>query len=242
MFSVAICSGDKQLAEMTERWISQNERVSGGVVLYADEKKLAEDIVSGRRFDLYILGIVRPEAVGIKLGELIRSTGSAASIVYVTDGEEYAFQAYRLHAIRYLIIPVEEQELFSALELAYGIYLSRPCSTIYVKNAGEVTILNTDDIMYVENAVRVMTYNLNNGGRAVGKRRNISFEAALEPLSQLPNFIQPHKSYFINLNYVNALEGDSIVMENGAVIPISRKNLPNVRRQYNAFALQLNRA
>lgn len=238
MFSVAACLCAPQILELTERWLMRNERVSGRVVLYPDEKNLADDIVSGKHFDLYILGITHPDTAGIRLGELIRKMGSASSIVYVTDSEEYAFQAYRLNAIRYLTIPVQERELYSALELAHGIYLVRPCSTIYVKNAGEVTILNTDDIMYVENAVRVMTYKLNNGKTAIGKRRNISFETALEPLAQLPNFIHPHKSYFINMNYVETLDGDSIVMENGAVIPISRKNLLSVRKQFNAFSLQ----
>ncbi len=47
--------------------------------------------------------------------------------------------------------------------------------------------------------------------------------------------MQVHKSFLVNLNYIKKLEGNSITMDSGTHIPISKKNTANVKRQYLTF-------
>ena len=89
--------------------------------------------------------------------------------------------------------------------------------------------------MYVENSVRNTIYTLNNNKQIINVRRTGYFEQALGPLLEIPYFIQTHKSFFINLKYVNSLHSNIVIMDDNKKIPISRKHLSSVRTSYLDF-------
>ena len=62
-----------------------------------------------------------------------------------------------------------------------------------------------------------------------------SFDEEIRDLRKESNFLQVHKSFLINLNYVKKLDGNSITMDNGDEIPVSKKNTANAKRQYLLF-------
>ncbi len=235
MFSIAVCDTNTTDIAVTERmikrWFADNSGISGDVTLFGRGPSLLQAVEGGERFDLFLL---ESEPEGMQLCRRLREINSEALIVLVTGSDSYAMEAYRLHVLRYITKPADESELRSALNLAYCLYMARPSVTIFIKGVGEVIPVNADEIMYVENNIRVMTYNLSDGKTVRGTRRNISFEAAMAPLSSAC-FIQTHKSYFVNMRYISALRSDSVLMVDGREIPISRKNLASVRRDYMAF-------
>lgn len=242
MFSIAICDSDRAGAErvsrIAEQWLKENGGNIGSAAVFSNSAELSERLHDGIRYSLYIMETLAPQVDGLALGERIAQSDPNAMIVFVTQSDEHALRAYEMHALRYISKPADEAELRSALEFAYNLYMSRPGSTIFIKGTGEVVPLSTDEIMYIENNIRVMTYHLSDGRQVKGTRRNISFEAALEPLTAYPEFIQTHKSYFVNMRFISALRADSVVMQDGREIPISRKNLSAVRKEYMSFMRQ----
>ena len=62
-----------------------------------------------------------------------------------------------------------------------------------------------------------------------------SFEDEVKELSDNSYFIKVHKSFIVNMNYIQKLEGNSIIMRSGAIVPISKKNITFVKRQYLLF-------
>ena len=62
-----------------------------------------------------------------------------------------------------------------------------------------------------------------------------SFDDEIKDLITEKSFMQVHKSFLVNLNYIKKLEGNSITMDSGTHIPISKKNTANVKRQYLTF-------
>lgn len=92
-----------------------------------------------------------------------------------------------------------------------------------------------EELLYVENSERKMTYVLSDGRHITNRRRGGSFESAVGPVAESKEFLQPHKSYFINMKYIRSLYSDHIVMDDGKDIPIARGKAPEIRRRYLAF-------
>ncbi len=62
-----------------------------------------------------------------------------------------------------------------------------------------------------------------------------SFEEETLEVSRRRNFLQIHKSFLVNLDYVKQLTQDSMVMESGSRLPISKAKAAKVKREYLLF-------
>lgn len=51
----------------------------------------------------------------------------------------------------------------------------------------------------------------------------------------LYDFVVPHKSFVINLNYVNYVKGYNIYITNGDIIPLSQSNSTAFRKKLDIF-------
>lgn len=59
-----------------------------------------------------------------------------------------------------------------------------------------------------------------------------------EKLLPRPEFIKVHRSYLVNLSYVQSVRGESIVTYNGHTIPVARQRRSQVQNSYMDFLLQ----
>lgn len=240
MFRLVICDDNMTDLEIlrngTEQWIKNTAGISGTVSTFRNSKELQEYIVENKsRFDLYLLDVMMSQPDGILLGRLIRQYDTEVSIIYVTSSSEYALEAYGIHAIRYLMKPLNMEELHSALNLSYALFRMRPRHTLLVNTSDSVTSIIMEEIMYIENDLRNMTYTMCDGNTVTSVRRGGSFEHAVGSVASDSNFIQPHKSFFVNIRYIHALQSDAILMDDGRKIPIARRRLAEIQERYISF-------
>lgn len=239
MYSIAICDNDRFdlsiLLQNVESWFNQHKETDWKITPFLQVDELINMIDKGKHFDFYLLDIMMPNTNGVELGRLIRKKDYDTPIIYITSYPDFALEAYGIHALRYITKPINIKELYSALDLAYIILCNQSANTILIKENGSITSVIIDDIMYVENSVRNTIYTLNNNKQIINVRRTGYFEQALGPLLEIPYFIQTHKSFFINLKYVNSLHSNIVIMDDNKKIPISRKHLSSVRTSYLDF-------
>ena len=62
-----------------------------------------------------------------------------------------------------------------------------------------------------------------------------SVEEETREASGRRNFLQIHKSFIVNLDYVKQLTPDSIVMNSGKRLPVSKAKAAKVKREYLLF-------
>lgn len=239
VFQIAICDDNRrdldQLCLKTKRWI-ENSEITGSVYSFQNPEELQEccqkkSII----FDLYVLDIRMASMDGLQLGRLIRSYDADVPIIYITMMTEHALDAYGIHAIRYLVKPLKMEELHSALDLAYALFRMRPRHTLLIRGPEFVTSIVVEEIMYIENNLRSITYTMNDNSTVESVRRSGSFESAVGQISSDKYFIQPHKSFFANIRYIHALQSDEILMDDGRRIPIARSRLADIQNQYISF-------
>ena len=240
MFRIAICDDKmhdlQELQEGVRSWMKKNTAAEGTISVFHRPEELRTYLRDNQKgFDLYLLDIVMAGENGIHFGKWIRRYDEEAFLIYVTTSKDYALDAYELHAVRYLVKPIESTELESAMDTAYGLFTIRPKHTLVVNGKNSVSSIVMEDVMYVENSLRTMTYTLNDGRALESVRRSGSFEASVGIISASEDFIQPHKSFFVNLRYVSALQMDHLVMDDGRSIPVARRRADDIQNKYMKF-------
>jgi DNA-binding LytR/AlgR family response regulator len=78
----------------------------------------ALEYIKNEPVDLAVLDIAMPEITGIELGQKMRQVQPDILLLYVTAYKEYAFDAFRLDAVDYLLKPFQRADIERALEKA----------------------------------------------------------------------------------------------------------------------------
>jgi DNA-binding LytR/AlgR family response regulator len=236
--SILICDYDKHdvriIEAMTREWLVENDR-EASVNVFTDPVKFRETFLSGTAYDIYLLGVSMHGSSGIEFGRMIHTRYPNAPLIYLTRSKSHALEAFSVNALRYILKPVDYMEFVSALDFAYIVHRAVPRNMVTVRLPGAVTNLSEDDVVYIENNVRSMKYVMKDGEIVNGTRRNISFENFFAPLLSSGKFVQPHKSFIVNLNYISALRTSSIRLSTGVNIPISRRHINEVHEAYEKF-------
>ena len=238
--SAALCDGEKNELEMIglmiKEWFAAAGLDNAELKVYGDPANFRSRFMDGDRSDIYIFGTSMHGSAAVELARNVRAKQPSALIIFAARSPAHAMDAYELHVLRYIIKPVRYEELSSALDLAYLIHRSAPNSTITVRNTGFVKTVKTDDVIFVENNVRSMKYVLRDGTVLNGIRRNISFENFFASLLGSGDFVQPHKSFIVNIRHIKAVKNAAVIMTNGAQIPISRRHLTEVYDAYENYS------
>jgi two-component system LytT family response regulator len=179
--------------------------------------------------DITFLDIDMPKLSGIKLSQLIKDK---TEVVFSTAFKDYAHQAFDINAIDFLLKPITYERFLQTLDKIYakgnGVGNSQQNNFIFIQtdNKKKHIKLNTDEITHIEglsNYVRIHTTS--------GKIYTIYTSLKLI-LEKLPPFLffRSHKSFIINLKFVEIISGNEITMKGNHTVPIGglfRKDLMN---------------
>lgn len=107
--------------------------------LEALEKSKKEQI------DIAFLDIEMPLVNGIQLAKKLKTNNPKISIIFVTAYDNYALEAYRVHASGYLTKPVSEEKIKEEVELLNNIVPLEKSKDIQIKCFGNFEIFYKDE-------------------------------------------------------------------------------------------------
>ena len=188
-----------------------------------------------RSYDVVFLDVRMPVLNGIELGNVLRRFAAPPAIVYVTAYEQYAVRAFDIGARDYLLKPVSQARLRTALERALGRSPDQPeqpeddpSATIGVEVAGRTRFISRDQVRWAEavgDYVRLHTAD----GQAYLVRMPISH---LEERWSAYGFIRIHRSFLVPLRHIaefSVTNGVHSVIVDGHSLPVSRRHVRDVR-------------
>lgn len=184
-------------------------------------------------YDAVLLDVLMKEDNGIEVAREIRKTDQDVRIVFLTSAAEYAVQSYTVDAFYYALKPVQKQDLFAVLDKLYAKWQQDKAEFILVKCENGINKIHIRDLEYCEVVNRSLILYLQNGTRL---KSTVKIKELEEMLRQFGCFIRPHRSYLINLRYVENLSQKSITMKSGVVIPIPHGKYTQTKEQYFAYA------
>ncbi len=236
---IVVC--DDSIEDLTEieRLLTKYKEINSNTNLEVEQfshaAKLYQKIQEKELADIYILDMIMSEKTGIDIGTLIRSSNRQSVIVYITSSDDFALEAYGVRAVRYLLKPVSEEQFFEALDYALSLTKLETEKIYPVKTKNGLVAIPYSKIEYIENYSRVLNIFQTDGESVKSIFIRKSFDEEIREIAQDKRFMQVHKSFLINMNYVNKLTQNTILMESGKSIPISKKRVVNVRKEYLLF-------
>ena len=202
---------------------------------FSDACILYDRISEGKLADIYVLDMIMSERSGIDIGSLLRRVGSEGVIIYLTSSDDFALEAYGVHAARYLLKPVSEKDFFEAMEFALSYNKVNEEILFPVKTKMGTVSVPYSKIEYIENYSRMLNVHLMDGSSIKSIFIRKSFDEEIRQISWDRSFLRVHKSFLINMNHIKKLEYGNILMESGRRIPVSKTRAADVKKEYLLF-------
>mgnify|MGYP005991804777 CR=1 FL=1 len=175
-------------------------------------KQLAPDIVL---LDIRVKG----EKTGIWLGNQLD-----IPIIYLTafSDQKNIKEAALTTPVSYIQKPFNEKDLFIALELAKNKLNEN--KELIIRNKNLKVIVKIKDILYAKKEDQYLSVHLNDKKHLM----RITTKSFLDMVTN--DFIQVHRSYIINKNFVSGFS-NKLIKINDIEIPISLSYLKNVQKE-----------
>ncbi|MFT5163784.1 MAG: two-component system LytT family response regulator [Alteromonadaceae bacterium] len=240
--------------------LSDNEAVQ--VIGECTNGREAVQAIKSQSPDLVFLDIQMPVLNGFQVLAQLESEGvDLPVIIFVTAYDNYAMKAFEVHALDYLLKPVEDNRLMEAIQKAQGQLSAKQnmgqknrlvslvsqftgddCEDILrrlasgeslesrrypdhlsIKDGGEVTVLKTHTISWIDAAGDYMCVHSIDGKTHIMRKTMKELEAELNP----DKFVRIHRSVMVNKNQVEKLVTHAsgeyhLVLENGQELKVSR--------------------
>ena len=229
IFHIAVCSPDPVLRGRVERQCLEYyaRRADACIVeqLPGVDALLARD-AEGTRYELYLVELTAGNApAGLKAADTLRRHGARAPLAFFHT-PAHAYNAYRVDAMQYLLLPVPPEQLIALLARAaepeYG-------PAIPVATASGLRVLPFADIEYLECTHHVVHFHLASGEDVPSLSVRVPFAQVAQPLLADERFVQLHRSYVVNLAAVSQLAAGEFWMQSGARVPVPRGREPAAR-------------
>ncbi|MCT4687273.1 LytR/AlgR family response regulator transcription factor [Vallitalea sp.] len=232
MYKVAICDDElivaEKIAYMARAILEEmTEDYSIDIFTKGEEiiNRLKEESTT---YHIILLDIIMDGIDGINVATELRENGINTTIVFITSVAEFAIKGYEVQAFRYLLKPLNNEELRKALMLDYKHnYENKYLSLIH---GAEVRKIPLDDVFYVEISGRKIAIHLLDDV--------IYYSEKLSDFQQyLPcdDFIRCHRSFIINISKVSIVKRYEAIMNNEKSVPVSKANFDNVRKKLLGF-------
>jgi two-component system LytT family response regulator len=199
--------------------------------------------------DIVLLDIQMPGLDGFQVLGKLGETGGIPPVIFVTAYDQYAIRAFDVHAVDYILKPVDEDRLREALirarervagtvprqdldELLRGV--GALAQRVPVRRGSGVVMVDVQEILYAcvsDGEVSIVTDEL----EGISSRRSLD-----EMQSELPAgmFMRVHRAYLANVYRIREIipwENNSFRIrmgsDEGPVIPVSRANARELKRR-----------
>lgn len=180
-------------------------------------------------YDVIILDVEMEGLNGLETATKIRSYDNLVIIVFLTSHQEFALQGYEVKAFRYMLKsqpePMYQRQLQSVFNEYHQTHLTFP---IQLKNNIRNILIN--DIIYFEVFKRTIVIHT-----AIGEFEFYGKLKEIESDERLINFVKPHKSYYVNLSYIDNISKNALIMKSNDIIPLSRNLKQIVTERFLSF-------
>lgn len=233
MFRIAICEDEKVQIKYLQMLLEQWNMKSGGkmtVDAYTSAEQFLFEAEGNVFYDLLLLDIQMGRMNGVELARKVREQDAKVSIVFLTGIKDYAIDGYEVGAVRYLLKPVKEAELFSLLDRLCEEAKEQKEDYFLFQAAGVTNRIPFSGILYAEaegHYVRIQTLE-----KEWKWKENIS---TLAGSLEAKGFFLLRRGLYVNLAKVEQIGKTECRLENGEMLPVSKARYQALNEAFIAY-------
>lgn len=237
MIKIAFCDDDlsilNEIGGLLNLYCAERNKKHKCTAFQSPLELLAE-FEKGARWDVLILDVLMPGENGISVAKEIRQYDDAVKIIFLTSSFDYAVESYTLGACFYQLKPIEEKEGFFRLMDSVAAQCEKEKrSSLILRSKSGIMRIELEKLEYCEVIGRTLLFHMENGKV---QECNGSLDELCGRLAQHENFFRPHRSFLVNMEYIQNISGGMIIMDNLVQIPIPHGKCTEVKKRYLEYA------
>lgn len=236
MIKIAFCDDDMevlhQMNELLDRYrVERNEDIT--YAAFQSPFELLTEIEKGIRPDILFLDVVMPGQNGMDVAKEIRQYDTNMKIIFLTSSPEFAVESYSVGAYFYQLKPIWEESFFRLMDAVLVECEKKKKNSLILRSKDGITRIDLQQLEYCEVLGRKLLFHLENGAvlESAGSLDDLAGQ-----LMQYSNFFRPHRSFLVNMEYIQNISSRSIKMVNDAEIPIPHGKCSEIKNIYMEYA------
>lgn len=228
--NVAIVDDDAQVRKELQQYVErfgeeaglamQTSLFSSGDEFLAQYKKI---------YDILIFDVDMPGTNGMDTARQIREIDKNVTLIFVTNFAQYAINGYEVDAVDYIIKPIGYYDFSMKFYRTVGKASQKADNVIKIVTAEGIRRLRVNAIIYVEIVSHYLYFHtFKNVYKARGNMQEVESELGRY------NFVRIHRSYMINLRYVNKVLTTEVTV-NDETLPVGRNYKDSLRQEYMRY-------
>ena len=215
---IGICDDENVIRDKIEKiYINETKKYCEDVVIqkYSDGREVLE-----KDFDILILDIEMEDVDGIVVKNYFQKRKKDTIIIFVTSHNEMMSQAFGVNVMGF----VAKSYLDNQLQVMLDGAMKRVMNTVSIEgvDSRKVCYIQAEhiyNILHLENETEVSVR---------------CSSADLEKMLEVVGFIRVHRTYIINMAYVDHIK-DKTVLVNKREIPVSARLKSRLRKEYSRY-------
>lgn len=233
--NIALCDDNKKALPIISGAVESVFREQGiktELDIFSNGAELLAAMES-KEYLLVLLDIDMPEPDGIQVGQQIRAKNYSTQIVYVSECENRVFESLMVQPLGFVRKSNFLNDIAAVVQLymkSYGDGMNRQTVELVTRNG--VVILTYQNIRYIESCRNYQLVNLFGESEPVEIKMTMEkLEAIMEPRG----FIRIHKGYLVNYRFIQRINSEKIMLQDGTKLPIGRSKLGEVKSKYLSY-------
>lgn len=229
MYRIAICEDEPSEAVTLENMVYEvlaevDSEVS--CTVYSDTAALWRALEGGEEeIHLILMDILMPGKNGMEFAEEMRAAGIKNGIAFITHSVDYILQGYDVQAIKYILKPIDREELKKAI--FYDYYNHFLMKNFCVRQGGTMRTFQLKDLMYVENKTKKSAIYLKDDIILVSEKL-LNLEIELRP----HGIYRCHQSFLVNINNMTGLVRYEARLIDGRTVPVSKAFYKSIQYEF----------
>lgn len=241
MINVAFCDDElsviNEIRVLLDRYcVGHNQEIEW--TAFHGPLELLSEIENGLRPDILFLDVIMPDENGINVAKEIRRYDNTVKIIFLTSSAEFAVESYTVGAYFYQIKPICEEKFFPLMDAVISECDKEQQESLIMKCRGGIVRVCLEELEYCEVIGHTLQFYMESGKVLESSG---SLDELCGKLLQRDNFLRPHRSFLVNMEYIQNISYNAIIMDNSTEIPIPHGKCSEIKNRYLEYAFSRRR-
>lgn len=227
---IAICDDEKFFRDTLKNELDKYAKEFALDFVYTEFSSGELLLASNTDFDLIFMDYQMRTINGIDTVDKMRKRNDKTIVVFITSYPNVAMECIKVQPYRFLSKPINYEDFYEALDSFVEQYNSDAYVLVYDEENDKMKRLAEWDILYAEADniyCKVVTFE-----KCYLHKNTLSdFEKQLKS----DFFYRVHRSYLVNMSYIDTYSTSEIVLENGEKTLLTKSKHFDFQKTYMAF-------
>ena len=228
MINIAIVDDEEVIREQIKFLVEKNY-IKTIIDIYSSGEEL---LLTDRCYDIVFLDIKMDGMNGIDTAKELRKKAEETILIFITGIKQYVFDVFDVGAFHYLIKPINEQKFSDVYQNALLEVKKRKqhqSGLLFVKTRNRNVTFKQNEILYIESRAKKVEIHT--------RADTMEVYAAISELEKqlMGNFYRCHRGYLVNMAFIVEYSNDSIALNNGETIILSKEKYGDFVKAYMRY-------